>query len=311
MWGKADGDPFDPYGSGDPELAPPVRLRSRIGASLVIVALLGATARGGWLVFAGPTRIPTLKPDAIGSQSGRVKQLMPSVDFIVRCQFSHEASDDPILAPGKPGVSHRHSFFGNRTTNALSTAGSLLGRPTTCDDSGDSAAYWLPTPVGERWTAIRAYYGAGQLDPSEIVAYPFGIGIIAGNMPQRLNLDSKIEQRHQTEYQPQNERVTTSPSTMWSCGRAIDEPGWSPRMPKCLLGERVAARIVFGQCLAEPTQTEPVQTFQPTQQAESHPPTRLVMASNPSDWRAGASNPSRTEWSPVGFVIRSAFIAPC
>jgi Domain of unknown function (DUF1996) len=146
VWGRAESDPYE---DELPE-ATPARLRSRIGASLVIVALLGATARGGWLVFAGP--IPIRGPRA-----------MPSVAFVVRCPLSHESSDDPILLPGQAGRSHRHAFFGNTATDASSTVGSLLARSTSCDDPADTAAYWLPTPVGARWTAIRAYYGAGGI----------------------------------------------------------------------------------------------------------------------------------------------------
>src|SRR5215207_7742183 len=41
--------------------------------------------------------------------------------FSVRCDFSHRASDDPIVHFGHPGASHSHDFFGNRSTNANST----------------------------------------------------------------------------------------------------------------------------------------------------------------------------------------------
>jgi hypothetical protein len=41
--------------------------------------------------------------------------------FAVRCDFSHRASDDPIVHPGDPGAAHSHDFFGNRSTDAFST----------------------------------------------------------------------------------------------------------------------------------------------------------------------------------------------
>src|SRR5919201_4749448 len=36
----------------------------------------------------------------------------------VKCGFSHDAPDDPIVHPGQPGASHLHSFIGNTTTDA-------------------------------------------------------------------------------------------------------------------------------------------------------------------------------------------------
>lgn len=243
MWGRAEGDPYD---DETPEPTP-TRLRSRIGASLIIVALLGATARGGWLVFAGPTPIrgpfsepnngPTsgslsgsLSRSSVSDSSGSISgqgglQPLPSVSFVVHCRLSHEASDDPIFLPGQAGRSHRHSFFGNTTTDALSTVGSLLARPTSCDDLADTAAYWLPTPVDARWTAIRAYYGAGDLDPALLNVYPPGFSMISAMLGE-------------------------SHAAMWSCGRSIDEPGWTISVPTCPGGTSLAARIVFGQCAA-------------------------------------------------------------
>jgi Domain of unknown function (DUF1996) len=281
VWGRADGDPYDPYGSGDPEPVPPVKLRSRVGASLVIVALLGATARGGWLIFAGPTPIsaPTrvqprgpLDPSTDTSTNTPTAQslpsgVMPSVAFAVRCRLSHEASDDPILLPGKPGASHQHSFFGNRTTNASSTAASLVGGQTSCDDLGDTAAYWLPTPVGAKWTAIRAYYGAGQLQPSDLASYPDGLALIGGNPPHHDHHPASALQRAQPTDKPseaqrvQTQRDQSQPdhtqAAMWSCGRAIDEPGWTVTMPQCANGKQLAARITFGQCMQAPENGQP------------------------------------------------------
>lgn len=241
MWGRADGDPCNPYYGDEPQPAPPARLRSRIGASLVIVALLGATARGGWLVFAGPT--------PIRSNS----RAMPSVAFAVRCGFSHAASDDPILFPGQRGVSHRHSFFGNRTTDAFSSATSLRGHLTTCDDPGDTASYWLPSPIGADWTVIRAYYGVGELDLGNIGPYPEGIGLIGGKTPLHANNKSNgLPSSSGSVPAP-----ATSPSAMWSCGRAIDEPGWTKTPPHCPNSKRLTARIVFGQCVQPFTDGQP------------------------------------------------------
>ena len=46
-------------------------------------------------------------------------------NFVVDCGFTHRSSDDPIVSPGIPGAAHDHSFFGNETTDAFSTAATL------------------------------------------------------------------------------------------------------------------------------------------------------------------------------------------
>src|SRR5215471_18079913 len=67
------------------------------------------------------------------------------VNFISVCTANHEAFDDPIVYPGRPGLSHNHTFFGNTSTNASSTLASLRAAGTTCNRKGDTAAYWAPT----------------------------------------------------------------------------------------------------------------------------------------------------------------------
>ena len=67
------------------------------------------------------------------------------VNFVSLCRFSHTAPDDPIVFPGRPGLSHDHTFFGNDSTNANTTPDKLVGTQTTCDPTTDTAAYWAPT----------------------------------------------------------------------------------------------------------------------------------------------------------------------
>ena len=66
--------------------------------------------------------------------------------FNVNCPLSHFGDDDPIVAPALPGSSHRHAFYGNRTTDAFTTTTSLMASKSTCErDFGraDRSAYWL------------------------------------------------------------------------------------------------------------------------------------------------------------------------
>ncbi|MGH9045022.1 MAG: DUF1996 domain-containing protein [Acidimicrobiales bacterium] len=107
--------------------------------------------------------------------------------FRSSCDYSHTANDDPILMPGMSGMSMEHDFFANTTTDASSTAQSLLQAGTTsCLSSEDTAAYWVPvlyqngTPVTPK--RLLAYYQVGRdTNPSQIQAMPFGLEMIAGN----------------------------------------------------------------------------------------------------------------------------------
>lgn len=106
--------------------------------------------------------------------------------FTVDCTFSHRAPDDPIVHPGHPGASHSHEFFGSAATDATSTGPSLRGTATTCEDTEDTAAYWVPTlsvdGVAVDPTFVRAYYRAAPgADVREVVAPPLGLAMIAGD----------------------------------------------------------------------------------------------------------------------------------
>jgi hypothetical protein len=119
------------------------------------------------------------------------------VNFVSGCRFSHRNTDDPIVFPGQPGKSHDHTFIGNDTTNAFSTLSSLLGQTSSCRRLGDTAAYWVPTLIGENGQAITprtasVYYRRRTLQP--VQAFPQGFKLIAGNSkataPQALTVTS-------------------------------------------------------------------------------------------------------------------------
>jgi hypothetical protein len=104
----------------------------------------------------------------------------------VLCDSSHAAPDDPIVHPNMPGMSHLHQFFGNRTTNAASTAQSLLGQATTCSAATDSSAYWVPM-LYQNGVAVPSissliyYRGGSHRDSSTIQPFPAGLRMIAGS----------------------------------------------------------------------------------------------------------------------------------
>ena len=84
-------------------------------------------------------------------------------EFQANCTITRHAADDPIVFPGRPGASHDHTFFGNRSTTADSTVASLTtaGAGTSCRAPGDGSAYWMPT----------MYAGDTVLDPSDVIVY--------------------------------------------------------------------------------------------------------------------------------------------
>ena len=140
-------------------------------------------------------------------------QAGPTGQFNVACEFSHRLKDDPIVFPGQEGASHSHDFFGNRSTDADSTAASIRAADSNCGREGDRAAYWLPTlyrngaPVPA--VHVLAYYRSGLRELDSIERYPAGLRVIAG--------DSKA-----TENQP---RAIAN----WRCGGA--SPATATQLP--------------------------------------------------------------------------------
>ena len=147
--------------------------------------------------------------------------------FTGSCPWSHSAYDDPIVHPGHRGHSHRHEFFGNRGTDARSTAAKLRRGRTTCSIPGDRSAYWTPSLFkGNRVvrpSRVLARYvndGAGR----RIRPFPKGLKMIAGN--------------------PGAPEVQSRRVVKWSCQGARADHG---RIPRCR-GRGVRLRVNFPSC---------------------------------------------------------------
>lgn len=146
--------------------------------------------------------------------------------FAVRCEFSHRNLDDLIVFPGQAGRSHDHTYFGNRTTNAASTADSLrAAATTTCFRRGDTAAYWVPTLLsnGQAVTPLSAtvYYRRKTLDP--VQAFPPGLQMIAGTA---------------TATAPQGLQITS-----WNCRSFAERTQPSTAIPTCATGVRATLNL--------------------------------------------------------------------
>lgn len=110
--------------------------------------------------------------------------------WIVSCQYSHSAMDDPIAFPGQPGFAHMHDFVGAQTTDAFSTPFSLRAGGTTCVMPDDSSAYWVPAmyvngerilPQGTSKNALFYYRRKGAPTGVTVQTIPDGLKMIIGN----------------------------------------------------------------------------------------------------------------------------------
>ncbi|WP_432832138.1 DUF1996 domain-containing protein [Dactylosporangium sp. CA-092794] len=106
-------------------------------------------------------------------------------EFHATCTVSHHGGDDPIVFPGLAGASHNHTFLGNRSTDANSTAESLFAAGTTCTPAQDHSAYWIPTLYQNGKVVdpkeVTVYYGSRLKDPSKTQPFPFGLRMITGD----------------------------------------------------------------------------------------------------------------------------------
>ena len=164
--------------------------------------------------------------------------------FRTFCYYSHMAADDPLVAPGRPGGSHLHTFFGNTGVDANSTADSIRysGDSTCTGGTANRSGYWVPsildsstgTPVIPDY--VITYYKSGYtgVQPGETNMMPEGLRMIAGNAK------------------------ATGPSNLpgwlrplsWSC--AYDSAGngtsYTTSMQQCEPGQWVKMIVSFPQC---------------------------------------------------------------
>jgi hypothetical protein len=148
------------------------------------------------MVHFDPAKIPAR---GIGSSTadltftGELPRSSDIGNFRTVCHFSHMLMDDPIVAPGKPGGSHLHAFFGNTLADAFSTAESLMttGNSTCRGGTVNRSAYWMPAMIDTgtgapvRPTTLIPYYKTGySLDPASMKPFPAGLRMLAGNPKQ-------------------------------------------------------------------------------------------------------------------------------
>lgn len=167
--------------------------------------------------------------------------------FTDRCGFSHEAPDDPILMPGKTGMSMQHDFYGNTGTSATSTAASLVGGQTLCTTSADASAYWTPVLYqnGHALTPSSAliYWRRPPNDTEAVTAIPAGLQMIAGNEKAMA---------------PQPKSVVA-----WSCTGVLQQRRTTTTPHDCMGNSHLRLVVTFPSCwdghtLSGATQTDVV-----------------------------------------------------
>lgn len=107
--------------------------------------------------------------------------------FVVECEPSHAAFDDPIVHPDAPGGSHLHVFFGNVDVGADPDYERIVSSDTSCERRSDTASYWTPALLDASGRVIEpkqliAYYRPGPaVDPVVVEPYPAGLMMVAGD----------------------------------------------------------------------------------------------------------------------------------
>ena len=126
---------------------------------------------------------------ALGAVTGSAAA---SPGWLVKCPASHSLPDDPIVHPGLPGASHLHDFFGNRSTNALSTWSSMTAGESLCGERRDTAGYWSPAlyedgvrivPGGKGYTGVtvREQFYYRKIGTAPVQPFPADLRMVAGD----------------------------------------------------------------------------------------------------------------------------------
>jgi hypothetical protein len=205
-----------------------------------------SSAQHGWQIRLGLTLIGLALLVPAVAALGRGKSAIPPAlgAFHADCSATHIAPDDPIVFPNQPGASHLHEFFGNRQTNAATTARALRRRVgTTCirDDEAkgapgpaDSSAYWVPALYNgdTRIEAFNfgAYYSSGPRRFRQIQPFPSGLRMIAGDAAGRG---------------PQ--MIGASRVYLWRCGGNTRVPATRSSAPTCATPD-LRVDITFPDC---------------------------------------------------------------
>jgi hypothetical protein len=152
--------------------------------------------------------------------------------FNFRCEFSHAATEDPIVEPGDHHTEHLHDFIANRSTGADSSRASMLQARTTCALSKDTSGYWVP--------ALLDRSGNHVAIAKVLVYYRSKAGMTVRPFPANLKMIAGGD----TANPPAPSRSQRSLS--WACG---DTAPYTASPPDCSgTGQHVTAHVHFPDC---------------------------------------------------------------
>ena len=115
--------------------------------------------------------------------------------FTDRCAYSHEAADDPILAPNDPGAAMHHNFYGNTPPPPPQPL------PHWSAVRPPAAPVPTPRPTGRRCcyqngtaltpSAALIYWRKPSKDAQAVQSVPVGLQMIAGTRRDRAPIDQR------------------------------------------------------------------------------------------------------------------------
>ena len=201
------------------------------------------TAASSLLPYIDVSKIPAA---AVGFSAERIRAGYPheagpsqntdgSGQFRMTCDFSHMSFNDPIVAPGRPGASHLHVFFGNTAIDHSSTQQSIeqTGNSTCAGGTANRTGYWVPAIIDTKdGTPLKplqmmVYYKSNVYPGSTVRAKPAGLRMIAGDM-----MASAPQQR-----------------VYWECIKASGETERSSSIPaNCPVGGTIEVTVEFPEC---------------------------------------------------------------
>lgn len=190
----------------------------RIAVLVLTVAALGLlTAR---VASAGGSDATVTTSTGVVTHGG-IDTTKYTVGWLLRCDYSHSLSDDPIVHPGMPGMSHRHDFYGNASTDANSTYSSMEAAGTTCGTAADTAGYWSPslyvngTLVRPDTTSQQIYYRNRYPAGTTVETIPADLRVVLGNAHATSAADNPALQG-------------SDPAIYWLCGSGDTHYGSPP-----------------------------------------------------------------------------------
>jgi len=192
--------------------------RKRIVAGLVGGGIVLALAGAAFLAPAGRSAPQAIAPGFPGGPY-----------FALTCGFSHMNNDDAIVFAGRPGRSHSHTYFGNRSTNAATTATSLLGGRTTCESETDASTYWVPTLYEgrESVTPLTGIVYYVKRTWADVTAFPAGLKLVVGKAKARKRQPKAV--------------------VSWSCGGVGGKARFA-LIPQCHEDQLLALEVSFRDC---------------------------------------------------------------